>query len=437
MITYSTFAAELDLITFQQDGDQQTKNVALFSASASGQSTAFTSGDWYMITGETKPGVLLRNVDTNHIQRVHYQPNGDLYNQVMTLQYMTANKRYYLINTNEAGLDVNVLEGSGGKNTYLYDAVNKNYTAIGVTNEGDQEIIGVAQVSEDGRYVVYSSVRTIIDAYQDNGKNQLYLYDVATKQTKLITKGVDDKVFNDGAGYASLQRVISSDGQSVVFSSVSYNGYAQHQPQQMNSNLYLYNTATDSLEILNKFSDGTVAQHDFTQASISSSGQYITVVANTNIASDRPNQVMSSNGVYKLDRADNSWSYVSVSADKTQTNNGAVGLPSISGDGRYIAYASLSSNLSEIDYNRTWQTYVVDTHTKESEMISVSEVTGLATDGYGAMNSVISDNGEYVFFTTKTQNMVNEHTTKFNVLNLYRGKNPFGSSYSTYPMCEL
>ena len=222
-----------------------------------------------------------------------------------------------------------------------------------------------------------------------------------------------------------------------MFSSVSYNGYAQLRPQKLNSNLYLYNTATDSLEILNKYSDGTTAQHDFSQASISSSGQYVTVVANTNIASDKPPQAMSSNGIYKLDRADHSWSYVSISADKTQTNNATVQSPSISGDGRYIAYNSLSSNLSEIDYNRTWQTYVVDTHTKKSEMISVSEVTGLATDGYGAINSVISDNGEYVFFTTKTHNMVNEHTTKFNVLNLYRGKNPFGSKYSTYPMCEL
>ena len=204
LITYSTFAADLDLVTFQQNGDQQTKNVAFFSASASGQSAAFTSSDWYMITGETKPGVLLRNVDTNHIQRVHYQPNGDLYDQVMTLQYMTANKRYYLINTDEAGLDIKVSEGSGSKNTYLYDAVNKTFTAIGITDEGGQEKIGMAQVSEDGRYVVYSSVRTILDAYPDNGKNQLYLYDVTTKQTKLISKGVDDKVFRNGASYASI-----------------------------------------------------------------------------------------------------------------------------------------------------------------------------------------------------------------------------------------
>ncbi len=50
---------------------------------------------------------------------------------------------------------------------------------------------------------------------------------------------------------------------------------------------------------------------------------------------------------------------ISVASDGTQAN-GDSAVPSISADGRYVAFASLASNLVPDDTNDTWDVFVYD-----------------------------------------------------------------------------
>ena len=49
-------------------------------------------------------------------------------------------------------------------------------------------------------------------------------------------------------------------------------------------------------------------------------------------------------------------------------------LPSISGDGRYVAFASAADNLVPDDNNEKWDVFVFDRNTKRIERISVNNV---------------------------------------------------------------
>ncbi len=84
--------------------------------------------------------------------------------------------------------------------------------------------------------------------------------------------------------------------------------------------------------------------------------------------------------------------------------NGDSEEPSISGDGRYVAFASSASNLATGDTNGQMDIFVYDRQTKVTERVSVSsanvEANGASSDG------AISPDGRYVAFQSSASNLV-------------------------------
>jgi Tol biopolymer transport system component len=80
------------------------------------------------------------------------------------------------------------------------------------------------------------------------------------------------------------------------------------------------------------------------------------------------------------------------------------GAPSISGDGRFVAFASTASNLVANDTNGTVDVFVRDRALQTTERVSVSS---LGLEGLGASFSpVISADGRWVAFTSYAPNLV-------------------------------
>jgi hypothetical protein len=98
---------------------------------------------------------------------------------------------------------------------------------------------------------------------------------------------------------------------------------------------------------------------------------------------------------------------VSVANTGTQGNDESL-LPSISDDGRYVAFASFASNLVVGDTNGTGDIFVYDRRTATIQRIS------LAADGTQAndlsWDPVISGDGRYVAFTSRASNLVPNDT---------------------------
>ncbi|HBY77298.1 MAG TPA: calcium-binding protein, partial [Cyanobacteria bacterium UBA11148] len=94
---------------------------------------------------------------------------------------------------------------------------------------------------------------------------------------------------------------------------------------------------------------------------------------------------------------------VSVATDGTQGND-LSWVSSISGDGRYVAFYSYASNLVSGDTNNSWDIFVRDLLTNTTRIVS------LATDGtqgnYGSYSPSISADGRYVAFTSDASNLV-------------------------------
>ena len=88
--------------------------------------------------------------------------------------------------------------------------------------------------------------------------------------------------------------------------------------------------------------------------------------------------------------------------------DGASGEPSISGDGRYVAFASTADNLTDGDDNGDWDVYVRDLEDGSTERVSVSRDGGDPNGpSYGPR---ISADGRYVAFYSHASNLVDGDT---------------------------
>ncbi|HTA97385.1 MAG TPA: choice-of-anchor D domain-containing protein [Solirubrobacteraceae bacterium] len=100
----------------------------------------------------------------------------------------------------------------------------------------------------------------------------------------------------------------------------------------------------------------------------------------------------------------------SVTSQGAYANDGGTavyGPVSISGDGRYVAYESDSTNLGEQGPAGTIEAYVKDLHTGEVELVSrANGSNGEPAGEPGVENVKVSGNGRYVIFDSKAPDLV-------------------------------
>jgi Tol biopolymer transport system component len=135
--------------------------------------------------------------------------------------------------------------------------------------------------------------------------------------------------------------------------------------------------------------------------SVSADGRYIAFQSDaTNLVTGDTNDVAD---IFVRDCQTNLTTRVSV-ASSGEESNGDSYRPSISGDGRYVTFESNASNLVAGDYNGKTDIFLHDRNTEITTMISVSSDEILADDNSG--NSDISSDGNFVVFDSEATNLV-------------------------------
>lgn len=148
-------------------------------------------------------------------------------------------------------------------------------------------------------------------------------------------------------------------------------------------------------------SNGAEAGAASYEPSISNNGRYTAYYSDATdlIASD-------TNGtadVFLYDSVTETTARVSVGAGGVQAN-GASYLPSISGDGRFVAYMSDATNLVAGDTNGVTDIFLYDTVTETTTRVSVDSGGNEADIGSGYVS--VSDNGRYITYHSDATNLV-------------------------------
>ncbi len=288
-----------------------------------------------------------------------------------------------------------------GTQVVTASAADHRLTRISKAWDGSQTDGGSANpvISADGRYILFnSSASNLIKGglpKEDYPHNKLYLYDQETGKTEL------ESVTADGspANYDSQGGTISEDGRFIAFVSNATNNIAGYSGSEFQ--VYLRDRKTGKNYFVSGPLDGSLPSEDSNSPSISGSGRFVAFESfSTNLlqadTDDDPD-------IYVRDMVKNKLYLASVSSNGVKGDIDSF-YPSISSDGRYVAFASVATNLVPGDTNKAVDIFVHDLMTGKTERVSVSSRGKQANAGSNF--PVISGNGRYVGFISSADNLV-------------------------------
>ncbi len=233
----------------------------------------------------------------------------------------------------------------------------------------------------------------------------LPLWVTTTAANEIISRvSVNSK--NDSGNGDSLAPAISANGRYLAFQSDANN--LVDDDTNSFTDIFVYDRQTRQTQRVSVSSTGTQANFNSYFPAISGDGRYVTFQSDAyNLVTEEDTN--ESSDIFVHDRHLGTTTLVSVSrlggpGDSTSSE------PSISADGRYIAFHSYASDLVKQDTNRKIDVFIRDLETQETTRVSVASKGSQGNDAsYGAF---ISANGRYVAFNSEATNLVKGDTNK-------------------------
>ncbi|HMD37508.1 MAG TPA: LamG-like jellyroll fold domain-containing protein, partial [Vicinamibacterales bacterium] len=227
-----------------------------------------------------------------------------------------------------------IFDEAGGTTTSL--------VSVGITGGTADQYSVRPRVSADGRYVMFESGATNLDPVGNpNAQHHLYVRDRLTAQTTLIDRAVTGGPSSWGINWQVSD--MSDDGRFITYSSVSPDIVPFDMNWQ--SQVFLYDAAADpasATTIVTRLNDGTLAGGSSYSTAVSGDGRLVAfMTAATNLAGPLP---VDSFALVVHDGVDESFTRVDVLEGGVPFDGQYPFNPSLSADGTAISFQSSAQN---------------------------------------------------------------------------------------------
>ena len=252
-------------------------------------------------------------------------------------------------------------------------------------------------INADGRFVAFESEATDLVPGDTNERMDIFVRDRTAQTTERVS------VSSQGAESQadSFQPAISADGRFVAF--MSYASNLVPGDGNSSADVFVHDRLTGATERVSVSTGGSQANADAKMPAISFDGRFVTFesYASTLASGDSNARI----DIFVRDRLTGTTERVSVSSRGRQANEHCHA-PSISADGRFVAFESYSSNLADSDNNRDSDVFVRDrtSGTTERASLNSSDTQGNADSGAAS----ISADGRFVAFWSHASNLVGD-----------------------------
>lgn len=225
---------------------------------------------------------------------------------------------------------------------------------------------------------------------------------VAAQSTGITTRVSVDSHGKQGAG-SNLGPAISGYGRFVAFHSFADNLVSDDTNGTWD--VFLADRETGSTTRISVASDGSQGNGTSQSPSLTADGRL--VVFHSYATNLVMNDTNGKGDIFIHDRLTGSMTRVSVASDGAQADDSSLH-PSISADGRYVAFESLATNLVSDDTNGQRDIFVRDLQTESTTRVSVAS-DGTQSNG-ASYPARISANGRYVSFASAATTLVHNDT---------------------------
>lgn len=251
-------------------------------------------------------------------------------------------------------------------------------------------------LSSDGRYVAFSSSADDVIDGDTNNEEDVFVYDRTTGNIERVS------VSNEGiAGNGvSTEPAISADGRYVAFRSEADNLVPNDSngdvSESAGRDVFVYDRESDTIERVSLTESGGQANQASGSPTISGDGRYVAFVSSANNLVDGFETASGAN-IYVHDRVEDTIVGIVVPFDLL-ANRSAIN-PVFSTDGRYVAFEfSVSKSIENGNDDYQYR----DIYLYNRETLTVQRVTGglvgKNADNTDSRNASISADGRYVAF---------------------------------------
>ena len=261
-------------------------------------------------------------------------------------------------------------------------------------------------LSASGRYVAFWSWARNLSEADENDSPDVFVRDLSTKTTSLVSR---QSAADGGAGgtLPSYGGSISADGRYVTF--FSYADNLTDADPGGGADVFVRDLKTKQTALVSRQSavDGGAAANGFSYSGgVSADGRYVAFVSFADNLSDSDGD--GTEDVFVRDMQTSETILVSrqSAADGGAAGNGDSNRPVVSADGRYVAFASRADNLSSADDDRARDIFVRDLQTNETILVSRRSTAegGAGGDSDSNVPSISAD-GRYVAFWSYADNL--------------------------------
>lgn len=259
-----------------------------------------------------------------------------------------------------------------------------------------------SSISADGRYITFSSYADNLVAGDNNSCSDIFVRDRVLNTTERISVSNSGEESNGD----SYDPSISSDGRYVAYASYATNLVANDNNGY--SDVFVYDRLMNITQRVSISNNGEEGNGDSCDPSISADGSYIAFSSSaSNLVADDTNGC---NDVFVYDRTSNTVKRISIS-NTGKEGDGDSYEPSISGDGNFIAFTSYADNLINNDTNDCSDVFV---YNQTSETIKRISISSNGEQGMGdSYEPSISADGRYIAFTSYADTLIDNDTNGY------------------------
>lgn len=297
-----------------------------------------------------------------------------------------------------------------GMDVFVRDLANGTTTRVSVSSAGveaDRPCSGVA-ISADGRYVSFQTDASTLVGGDNNGLGDVFVHDRQSGVTERVSITNTGLEANSQSGNTPVGIIIpylrgfdlSGDGRHSAFESIASN----LTPKDLNGGIkdvFLRDQTQGTTTLVSVSTSGEVGFDASYDPSVSMDGRFVAFTSDAfNLVSADTNGEAD---IFVRDLQLGTTTRVSVATSGLQSNRGSWN-PSISDDGRWISFESLASNLVTGDTNNAMDVFLHDRLNGTTSRVSIDSFG--VQSAVGGSHPLISADGSVVAFFSDAMDLV-------------------------------
>ena len=393
---YDVFVRDLqtntiELVSLSSTGTQGNSWSAAGSISNEGRYVAFTSNSTNLSVDDDNSlsDVFVRDRNSGTTELISQSTAGIIGNDRSDGESISGNGRFVTFNSNSSNLVDN--DANDNYDVFVHDRRLKTTELV------SRSLSGAAangpslspSISNNGRYITYSSGADDIVANDNNIRGDIFVYDRITKTTEMAS--IPEPGARVNPATQAGRSAISDDGRFVFFSTTSALTKSDNNP---GSDVFVRDRLHQTTHLISITDPNSSSQSSFV-GNISANGRHLVFLSSS--TNQIANDTNSDTDIFVYDLITNTTNLVSVTAAGFSGNETSQ-QPSISSDGQLITYSSKANDLVIDDNNNQQDVFLAENelfNNKHSLEVTLKSTSGVTEIGkYSRFRAMFKNTGE-------------------------------------------